>query len=135
MSQPSDGPKPRPRVLLDVRTMLALVACTALVLWSWRTLRDNDPVRAAARRVDSGREDDRLQAVFTLSGAQANEAEVAIPALLGSLEDEAQPVRLAALQGLIHLAELITHAPPRGAAPPDAAEIGPSVKTVTGVLL
>ena len=136
MSERPGDPKPRPWFRTDVRTLLVLVACVALVLWSWRTLSDTDPLRAAARRVESGREDDRLHAVLTLGGAEADEADVAMPALLGALGDESLAVRRAAFQGVVHLADLVTQAvPPRGTTPPTRAQVAGHLKTVTDVLL
>ena len=72
-------------------------------------------MRAASRRLGIGDEAARLHAALTLGGAEADQADVAMPALLGALTDEALPVRRAALQGAVHLADLVTQAaPPRG---------------------
>src|SRR5947208_1876510 len=120
-----DGLQTRPWFRTDVRTMLVLVACAGLVLWSWRTVSDVvDPMRAAARRAGFGDENDRLHAVLTLGGAEADEADFTMPALLGALGDSSLPVRRAAVQGLIHLTDMVTQVvPPRGTAPPDAAQV------------
>jgi HEAT repeat protein len=117
MSTQSDGtvnsgtsePKPVRRLSTNVRTLIALVACCAAILWTWRRLSDNpDPVLAEARAIqkraigalDSPRPADRVTAIHELVRLQGGDRAIAIPPLSHALEDPDVSVRMEAAQAL-----------------------------------
>jgi HEAT repeat protein len=105
----TDGPKPARRLRTRVRTLIALVACCAVILWAWRHLRENlDPVLLEARSIQkraigalhSGKPADRLTAIVDLERLRTGDSSIGIPPLIGALEDPVPAVRVAAAEAL-----------------------------------
>jgi len=83
--------------------LVALVAFSAVAFWSWRYFSKLSRPQTTSdfiRSLHSERLDDRKYAVRTLSAAGAVEADVVIPALLGSLGDRSPEVRADAARSL-----------------------------------
>jgi HEAT repeat protein len=84
-------------------TLLILVACCAVVLWAARRLWEANHIPTAgdwARTLRSGRPDDRRVAALKLAEVGPEGVGVAVPALLGALDDESATVRAAATDAL-----------------------------------
>jgi hypothetical protein len=97
------------RLQTSVRTLLALVACCAAVLWSWRNVTVNsDPVLVEARSIQkraigslkSHKPADRLAAIVELERLRTGDSSVAIPPLVQALDDPVMQVRVAAGEAL-----------------------------------
>ncbi len=137
-SSPSETVK-RPRRVtwrFSVRTLLVVVACSAMVLWSARRVWDTlSPVRAEARRIADGVESDRQRAIQTLIEASDAEIDVALPALI-KLETTAGPGdRGELLAGMASL--LIERLSPdvrRGKTPPAPETTAWQTRTVVEIL-
>ena len=104
-----DQPKRARRLQTGVRTLIVLVACCGLILWTVRRVQENsDPVLAEARAIQkraigmlrAGKPADRMDAVHELVRLNAGERAVAIPPLIGALEDPETEVRIAAAEAL-----------------------------------
>lgn len=105
----TDGPKRVRRFQTGVRTLIVLVACCAAVLWAWRNLSENyDPVLVEARSIQkraigmlrSGKPAERVTAIVELERLRHGDSSIAIPPLIGALEDPVTAVRGAAAQAL-----------------------------------
>ena len=88
------------RFRFSLRTLLALVLAVGAVTAAYRTLSDLDPVRAASRQSTDGTFADRHRAVMTLAAADGNDAFVAIPALIRTLDDPDPRIRRLSAFGL-----------------------------------
>ena len=84
----TDGPKPVRRLQTRVRSLIALVACCAVILWAWRHLAENlDPVLLEARSIQkraigalhSDKPADRLTAIVDLERLRTGDSSIAIP--------------------------------------------------------
>jgi HEAT repeat protein len=104
-----DGPKPVRRLQTGTRTLIALVACCGAILWAWRyASENNDPVRVEARSIQnraigalkSGKPPERLLAIQELERLGHGDNSIAIPPLVGALEDPVAAVRVAAVEAL-----------------------------------
>ncbi len=104
-----DPPKAARRLQTNVRTLVVLVACCGLSLWAARRLWENyDPVQVEARSIQkraigilqSGKPAERVDAIHELERLKAGDRAVAIPPLLGALEDPEIEVRVAAADAL-----------------------------------
>jgi HEAT repeat protein len=105
----TDAPKRARRLQTGVRTLIALVACCAAVLWTWRYLSENyDPVRREQRSIQeraigalrSGGPAERLAAIVELEGVGLEDSSIAIPPLIRALEDPETQVRVASAEAL-----------------------------------
>jgi HEAT repeat protein len=109
MNPGTDAPKRARRLQTGVRTLIALVGCCAIVLWSWRHLSENyDAVRREARSIQerassalrSGRPAERLAAIVELQGLGLEDGSIAIPPLIRALDDPETQVRVASAEAL-----------------------------------
>ena len=105
----ADQPKRARRLQTGVRTLIVLVACCGVILWTVRRVQENsDPVLVEARAIQkraigmlrTGKPADRVDAVHELVRLNAGERAVAIPPLIGALEDPETEVRIAAAEAL-----------------------------------
>jgi HEAT repeat protein len=105
----TDAPKRARRLQTGVRSLIALVACCAAVLWAWRYLSENsDPMRRENRSIQeraigalrSGGPAERLAAIVELQRVDFADNSIAIPALIRALEDPETQVRVASAQAL-----------------------------------
>lgn len=112
-NEPNSGRpvKRKSAVAIDVRTLLALTACCGVVLWSWRTVVDIDPIRAAARKLTTGEEPDRLIAVAMLGEASPDEFDPAWDPLRDATRDPSARVRLSAVDGVVRLLRVYSGGP------------------------
>ncbi len=108
-SSGADARKPVRRLQTSVRTLVVLVACCGLIFWAARRLWDNsDPVLVEARSIQqqaiaalrSGKPAKRTNAAHELQRLQAGDRAVAIPPLIGALDDQETEVRVAAADAL-----------------------------------
>ncbi len=95
--------KPASRYQTGVRTLIALIACCALIFWAWRRVREsNDPVLAEAqaiqskaiRALDSPKPSDRIAAIHELERLHKVDSAIAFRALTALLADSDYAVRL-----------------------------------------
>jgi HEAT repeat protein len=103
------GSKRRPRFQTGVKSLLALVACAAAILWAWRNVSENsDPVRSEAREIQkraisalhSEKPADRVAAIVELERLGMGDPTVSIPPLITVLDNPDKTVRLAAAEAL-----------------------------------
>ncbi len=97
--------RPYRRILRSgLQTLLALVACTFVGLWTVQNiLNELSPVRDAARRVKNGVDPDRHDAIETLIQATGEDIEVALPALITLEASGETDNRSELLTGMTHL--------------------------------
>jgi HEAT repeat protein len=107
--QMGDGTKLPVRFQTGMRTMIALVACVALLFWAWRHVRENsDPVLSEARDIQSRaiqalllpKASERIAAIHELERLVGADDSVSLRHLTAMVADENAEVRLAAAQGL-----------------------------------
>jgi HEAT repeat protein len=105
----ADAPKPTRKLQTGVRSLIALVACCAAVLWAWRHLSENyDPVLSESRSIreraigalGSAKPAERLGAIAGLERLDSGDNSIAIPPLIRALEDPDTEVRAASAQAL-----------------------------------
>lgn len=108
-SSQSAGPDPPPAASsrdrgwfqTDVRGLIAIVACCAVVLWAARSVRESqNPTLAAARGLQSPDSSDRVDAASRLVLLKERDPLVAIPALIDAMDDRMPRVRMAAADAL-----------------------------------
>ncbi len=117
MSTSDDGPsgpdviKPKPvrRLQANVRTLIVLVGCAAVILCAGRRLWENrDPMQAEARAIqgraiaalESKKAGERLAAIHDLERLGFGDSSIAIRPVSGALSDEDSEVRAAAAEAL-----------------------------------
>src|SRR5690349_6023316 len=83
---PPPSARPR-RVRLSVRTLLALVACCASLLWAWKTVEEADPTTRLVRQLRRGDTAARRGAAEELGGQPVESFGLAAPALAAALRD------------------------------------------------
>ncbi len=84
-----------------MQSLVALVACSAVVLWSWRVWWDRDhPLEAAARGLDAGDPSRRLDAVREISELSFGRPDGPIRLLIPALGDRDAGARAAAAEAL-----------------------------------
>jgi HEAT repeat protein len=97
------------RYQTGVRTLVALVACCALIFWAWRRVRESsDPTLAEAqfiqaraiRALDSPRSSDQIAAIHELERLHLVDSAVAVRALTALLADSDYAVRLATAEAI-----------------------------------
>jgi HEAT repeat protein len=102
-------PKPARRLQTNVRTMIALVTCCGVVLWTLKVVWDSrDPRLLEARAIQnraiaalqSPKAADRMTAIQELERLGFGDRGVAIGPLIAVLQDEDSEVRLAAAEAL-----------------------------------
>jgi HEAT repeat protein len=96
---------------MNVRTLVVLVATCAAVFWAWRTVREADPIRTAARGLHSRHAAQRRASARLLGEAKVEEAGQAIPELLEAVHDDDPEVRAGAVRGLTGLVVAVGNAP------------------------
>ncbi len=90
-----------PRFQTGVRSLIALVACTGVLLWAGRQLWENQhPALAAARGLQSRVAASRVRAVHELVDFGIRDSGFAIPAAIAALSDNTVDVRVAAAEAL-----------------------------------
>jgi HEAT repeat protein len=126
----TDAPKRSRRLQTGVRSLIALVACCAAVLWAWRYLAENsDPVRRenrsiqerAIRALRSGGPAERLAAIVQLERVGFEDSLISIPPLIRALEDPEAPVRVESAKALAFIGPELAKSPSGGGAIRDAA--------------
>jgi HEAT repeat protein len=89
--------------------MIALVACCGAIFWAWRNVSQNsDPVRAEVRSIQdqaisalqSGKPAERVAGIVELERLRTGDSSIAIPPLIGALEDPDTTVRAAAVEAV-----------------------------------
>jgi HEAT repeat protein len=85
---------------INLRMLIALVACCAAVFWSARVVWQSTPANGWARSLRSGNAADRLAAARQLGSIEPGEAGVAIPALISVLGDPDEEVSTTAARSL-----------------------------------
>jgi HEAT repeat protein len=104
----------RPQFQTGVKSLLALVACSAAILWAWRNVSENsDPVRSETREIQkraisalhSEKPADRVAAIVELERLGMGDRTVAIPPLIAVLNDPDKTVRLAAVEALASISK------------------------------
>jgi HEAT repeat protein len=97
------------RYQTGMRTLIALVACVALIFWAWRRVGESsDPARAEARAIQAGalralsspKASERIAAIQELDRLQLADAALAVRPLTALLADSDDDVRLASIQAL-----------------------------------
>ena len=108
-SSGADARKPVRRLQTSVWTLVVLVACCGVIFWAARRSWDNsDPVLVEARSIQqraiaalrSGKPAERMDAVHELERLGAGDRAVAIPPLIGALDDQETDVRVEAAYAL-----------------------------------
>ena len=94
----ADGDRFRPRV--NLKTMIALVACCGAVFWAWRVVLQSVPVNRMVFALRSGTVEDRRVAARELGATTPQEVGQAIPALIAALGDEEVEVAAQAARSL-----------------------------------
>jgi HEAT repeat protein len=103
------------RLQVRLGALIALVACCALVLWSWRVVRQaNSPVNGWVRALNRDDAGDRVVAARELGAAGPEDLGVAVPALVAALRDEDVAVRLEAVLALGFAGAAASRAAPGG---------------------
>lgn len=88
-----------------MRELIALVACSAVVLWAWRVWWDeNHPMEAASRGLGSGDPSRRAEAIRVVSVLSFRRPDEAIRLLIPMLKDRDAGVRAAVADSLGRLA-------------------------------
>ena len=110
LNSATDGPKPARRLRrTSVRALIALVACCAAILWTWRRVSENsDPVLAEARSIlkraigalESAKPAERVIAIQELSRLNVGDTSNAILPLSRALGDPVPEVRVEAAEAL-----------------------------------
>jgi HEAT repeat protein len=105
----TDGQKRVRRPQSGLRTLIALVACCAVILWAWRYLSENyDPLLVESRSLQrraigtlrSSKQAERLAAIRELGRPDSANSSIVVPRLIGALEDPVAEVRVAAAEAL-----------------------------------
>lgn len=126
----SHTPKRARRLQTGVRALIALVACSATILWAWRHLAENyDPVRIEARSIQeraiaalrSGRPAERLAAIVELERLGPQHGSIAIPPLIRALEDPETQVRVVSAGALASIGHEVAKSRSGGGTIRDAA--------------
>jgi HEAT repeat protein len=104
MSQDPTPPPPapsRPRgYRVNLKTLLALVACCASLLWAWRSAQDADPTNKVVRTLRYGDVAGRREAAARLAACDGEEARRVVPALIQATADPDAQVRASAVRSL-----------------------------------
>ncbi|HZW32916.1 MAG TPA: HEAT repeat domain-containing protein [Isosphaeraceae bacterium] len=103
----------RPRV--NLKTMIALVACCGAVFWAWRVVLQSKPINRMVFALRSGTAEDRRVAARELGTATAPEVHQAIPALIVALGDADDEVAAQAARSLGTAGATAATAPDLGA--------------------
>ncbi len=98
---------------VGLKTMLVLVATCGLVFWSFRAIRESNPILARIRSLQSSDVTTRIAAIESLGNVTTDDAEIAIPALIQALSDSDAQVRAAAVRSVCGDVVLLSRSNPK----------------------